>query len=61
MAEAEAPSPSPTPAFVAPSDYLRPRERPHANQSREPMSALDHEQRDGLVSLSSLVFHISSH
>ncbi|CAD0086416.1 unnamed protein product [Aureobasidium mustum] len=40
----------PSPAFVAPSDYLRPRERAHGSKSRGPMSPLDHEQLDGLVS-----------
>lgn len=39
-----------SPAFVAPSDYLRPRERSHVSKSRGPMSPLDHEQLDGLVS-----------
>ncbi|THZ56284.1 hypothetical protein D6C86_07978 [Aureobasidium pullulans] len=37
-----------SPAFVAPSDYLRPRERSHVSKSRGPMSPLDHEQLDGL-------------
>jgi 5'-AMP-activated protein kinase regulatory gamma subunit len=36
-------------AFVAPSDYLRPRDRAHAIKPRGPMSPLDHEQLDGLV------------
>ncbi|KAG9717635.1 hypothetical protein KCU59_g18854, partial [Aureobasidium melanogenum] len=40
----------PSPAFVAPSDYLRPRERAHGSKSRGPMSPLDHEQLEGLVS-----------
>ncbi|KAH0356706.1 CBS-domain-containing protein, partial [Aureobasidium melanogenum] len=38
----------PSPAFVAPSDYLRPRERAHGSKSRGPMSPLDHEQLEGL-------------
>ncbi|KAI5209445.1 hypothetical protein E4T39_00933 [Aureobasidium subglaciale] len=37
-----------SPAFVAPSDYLRPRERAHVSKFRGPMSPLDHEQLDGL-------------
>jgi 5'-AMP-activated protein kinase regulatory gamma subunit len=40
----------PSPNFVAPSHYLRPRERAHGSKSRGPMSPLDHEQLDGLVS-----------
>ncbi|KAI4728506.1 hypothetical protein E4T49_03802 [Aureobasidium sp. EXF-10728] len=38
----------PSPNFVAPSDYLRPRERTHGSKSRGPMTPLDHEQLDGL-------------
>jgi hypothetical protein len=40
----------PSPNFVAPSHYLRPREKTHGSKSRGPMSPLDHEQLDGLVS-----------
>lgn len=40
----------PSPNFVAPSDYLRPRERAHGSKSRGPMSPLDIEQLEGLVS-----------
>jgi hypothetical protein len=40
----------PSPNFVAPSDYLRPRDRAHGSKSRGPMSPLDIEQLEGLVS-----------